>query len=64
MEINVIRRLINTWCKFNVKKNNKSLIEYAKEKKFKAALDLFVSLEIQMVKDYKLIDAKVYQLES
>ena len=53
MDINVIRRLVNTWCKFNVKKNGKSLIDYAKEKKFKQAFDLFVSLEAQMVSFFK-----------
>ncbi len=49
MDINIIRRLINTWCKFDVKKNNKNLIEYAKEKNFKAAFELFASLQAQMV---------------
>lgn len=39
-DMNVIRRLINTWCKFNVKKNGKSLIEYAREKKIQESLGI------------------------
>lgn len=50
MDINVVRKLINSWCKFKIKKNGKYLIDYAKEKKFKSALELFLSLEAQMVK--------------
>ena len=49
MDMNVIRRLVNSWCKFKIKKNGLSLIDYAKEKKFKSALELFASLEAQMV---------------
>ena len=47
-DINVIRRLVNSWCKFNVKRDGKRIIDYAIEKKFFTAVDLFRSLEIQM----------------
>ncbi len=56
--MNVIRRLVNSWCKFKIKKNGLNLIDYAKEKKFKSALELFASLEIQMVIIY-VIDIKI-----
>jgi hypothetical protein len=49
--MNIIRRLVNSWCKFNnVKKNGKSVIEYAIEKNFKSAYELFGSLSFQMVR--------------
>lgn len=47
-DMNVIRRLVNSWCKFNVQRHGKTLIEYAIEKKFSPAVELFRSLEAQM----------------
>ncbi|CAF0712961.1 unnamed protein product [Brachionus calyciflorus] len=47
-DINVIRRLVNSWCRFNVSKKGKSLIEYAKMKNFREAFEIFQSLEITM----------------
>jgi ankyrin repeat protein len=47
-DMTIIRRLANSWCNFNVKKNGKLLIEYAAERKFTSALELFLSLEGQM----------------
>lgn len=48
-DIKIIRSLVNSWCRFNVKKNGKSLVDFAREKKFKGAYSLFKSLESQMV---------------
>jgi hypothetical protein len=53
--MNIIRRLVNSWCKFKVKKNGKTLIEYAKEKKFNKALELFILMETQMDMCYAVL---------
>lgn len=45
--MNVIRRLINSWCRFKITRNGTSLIEMARDK-YQRAYELFKQLESQM----------------
>ncbi len=47
-DMSIVRRLVNSWCKFKVCKEGKSLVEYARECGFTQCLELFASLEHQM----------------
>ncbi|RNA35635.1 serine threonine- phosphatase 6 regulatory ankyrin repeat subunit A-like, partial [Brachionus plicatilis] len=47
-DMSIIRRLVNSWCKFKVCKEGKSLIQLAKEQNFREAFELFKSLETTM----------------
>ncbi len=47
-DMNIIRRLINSWCHFKVKRKGQLLIDYAKQKQFQPAIDIFNQLEVQM----------------
>ncbi len=62
-DMNIIRRLVNSWCKFKVKKAGKFLIDYAREKNFTSAVDLFSSLEPQMDLCFSVLACNVAKIK-
>ena len=68
--MDLIRRLVNSWCKFiNVKKRlNKedycTIIDYARKKKFEAAINLFEKLEMQMNLSFSVFARNLPKIES
>ncbi len=62
-DMNIIRRLVNSWCKFKVKKAGKFLIDFAREKSFTPAVDLFNSLEAQMDLCFSVLACNVQKVQ-
>lgn len=54
--------MANSWCRFKAKKKGKNLIDYAREKNFREAYELFKSLETTMVIIRKTLLKKFNQL--
>jgi ankyrin repeat protein len=68
--MDLIRRLVNSWCKFiNVKKRlNKqndycTIIEYARKKKFEGAINLLEKLEVQMNFSFSVFARNLSKIE-
>ena len=61
--MNIVRRLVNSWCKFKVKRKGKLLIDYAREKQFQPAVDLFKQLEVQMDLCFTVLACNINKVE-
>ena len=62
--MNIIRRLVNSWVNFKVKRKGKLLIEYAREKQFQPAVELFSQLDIQMDLCFAVLACNSKKVES
>jgi hypothetical protein len=62
--MNIIRRLVNSWVKFKVKRKGKLLIEYAREKQFQSAVDFFNQLDVQMDLCFAVLACNIKKVES